>query len=92
MKRSIRSYWVLRVSSHTYSLGPHGGYAEVALILIVLKQTTEGKVAMAAISEPNFANMVVRGCSSRREVWISKEGKRRRDREEREKHGEREIV
>lgn len=57
-----------------------------------MKQTTEGKVAMTAISEPNFANMVVRVSSSRREVWISKEGKRRRDREEREKHRGREIV
>jgi len=58
----------------------------------VLKQTIEGQVAVAAISEPNFANIVVRGCSSRREVWISKEGKRRKDREEREKDREREIV
>jgi len=56
----------------------------------VLKQTTEGDVAMAAILEPNFANIVVRG--SRREVWISKEGKRRRDREEREKDRERDST
>jgi len=46
---------------------------------------------MAAISKPNFANIVVRGCSSRREVWIS-EGKRRRDREEREKDRERDSM
>jgi len=54
---------------------------------------------MAAMLEPNFANIVVRGSrrdivirGSRREVWISKEGKRRRDREEREKDRERDST
>ena len=40
---------------------------------------------MAAISDPNFAKVVVRGYSSRREGWISKEERRRKDRGKRKR-------
>jgi len=43
---------------------------------------------MVAISDPNFTKVVMRGCSSRREGWISKEERHRKDREEREKKKE----
>jgi len=42
---------------------------------------------MAAISDPNFAKVVVRGCSSRREGWINNEERCRKGREEKEKEG-----